>query len=159
MPTVISDEQALRLDRKIAEKIMGLKVVPDPKTYRGVGLGEAGERGEDLPYYCTQIEAAMEVWDHVRKKYGARWLLNADEEGFHLRRVVWVVFRGEKNEKDYTADKPLGWAKKIEDLPRVICEAALSEQKESLKEWVEKGMELEAQGIVPGTIGRKSKAK
>jgi hypothetical protein len=68
----------------------------------------------------------MKVWDHVRKN-GARWLLNADTEGFHLRRVACVTFHGEKDEKDYTADKPLGWAKTMEDLARVICEAALSE--------------------------------
>jgi hypothetical protein len=131
MPTVFSEEQALRLDRKIAEEIMDLKVVKDPSTYRGVSVGEAGSRGEDLPRFSTLMADAMEVWDHVRKKYGARWLLNADTEGFHLRRVAWVVFRGEKNEKDYTADKPLGWAKKIEDIPMVICKAALAEQKEA----------------------------
>lgn len=128
------DPRGLKLDREIAEKIMGLKVVSDPSSYRGVGIGEAGEHGEELPHYSTQLDAAMEVWDHVRKVNGARWLLNVDEEGFHLRRVAWVVFRGEKDEKDYTADKPLGWAKKIQDLPRVICQAALDEQAEAKKE-------------------------
>lgn len=148
------DPRGLKLDRQIAEQVMGLKVVPDPSSYRGVGVGEAGEGGEELPHYSTQLEAAMEVWDYARKKYGARWLLNADEEGFHLRRVVWVTHDGERDEKTYTADKPLGWAKTIEDLPKVICNAALGEQEEALKEWTKKGLELERQGIVPGTIGR-----
>lgn len=151
---MLSEAQALSLDRKIAVEIFGQKVVKDPKTYRGVAVGEAGERGEDLPHYSTQIDDAMKIWDYVRKKFEARWLLNADTEGFHLRRVVWVTHDGEKDEKKYTVDKPLGWAKKIEDLPKVICEAALREQKAALEEWYKKGLELERQGIVPGTIGR-----
>ena len=116
----------LSLDWAIAEKILGLKVVPDRACYRGISL-KTGSQGADLPHYSTKIEEAMKVWDHVRQKYGARWLLNVDEDGFHLRRVVWVSFNGLNNEKQYTADKHLGWATKIEDLPRVICKAALSE--------------------------------
>lgn len=149
----------LKLDRKIAEKIMGLTLVPDPATYRGVSVGQAGSRGEDLPLYSTQIADAMEVWDHARRTYGARWLLNVDEEGFHLRRVAWVTFHGEKNEKEYRADKHLGTCKKLEDVPKMICNAALGEQKAAIEEWYKKGLELESQGIAPGTIGRRSKAK
>ena len=42
----------------------------------------------------------MKVWNHVRR-HGARWLLNVDTKGFHLRRVVCVTERWEKGEKDY----------------------------------------------------------
>lgn len=134
---MLSDKQALDLDRKIAEKVFGLKVVVDLNTYRGVAIREAGPRDEDLPKYSTQMEEAMQVWDHVRKN-GARWLLNVDMEGFHLRRVAWITHNGEKDEKDFMADKPLGWAKKIEDLPKVICNAALNELNRSIKEFVKK---------------------
>lgn len=121
-----SKEGDIKLDREIAERVMGLMVVVDPSTYRGVAIGQVGERGEDLPHYSTQMEAAMEIWDKVRKE-GARWLLNVDEAGFHLRHVACVTHHGEVNEKDYRVDRPLGTAKKIEDLPQVICEVALSE--------------------------------
>lgn len=121
MPT-----KEILLDRQIAEQIMGLTVVSDLTTYRGVSVGEAGERGEDLPHYSTQIDDAMKVVDHMRKN-GHRWLINIDAEGYHLRRVVWVAHDGIKNEKTYTVDKPLGTTKQVEELPRVICEAALKE--------------------------------
>lgn len=124
---MLSKEQEILLDRKIATRIMGLTVVEDPANYRGYGINEGGPGGRDLPHFCTKLEQAMKVWDHLRSQ-GHRWLLNADMEGFHLRRVACVTFHGEVNEKDYRADKPLGWAKTIEDIPRVICEAAIAEQ-------------------------------
>ena len=124
---MLSEKTALNLDRKIAAKVFGLKIVEDPVNYRGFAVGEAGPHGEDLPKYSTQIDQAMKVWNHVRR-HGARWLLNVDTKGFHLRRVVCVTERWEKGEKDYAVDKALGWAKKIEDLPKVICKAALTEQ-------------------------------
>ncbi len=58
---------------------------------------------------------------------GHRWLINADEAGFHLRRVALVKHDLERDEKVYTADLPLGTARTPEDLPRVIREALQTE--------------------------------
>lgn len=69
---------------------------------------------------------AMRLFDEMRKK-GHRWLLNADDTGFHLRRVVWVRRDLERDEKSYTVDSPLGTAKTLEELPSVIQEAASRE--------------------------------
>jgi Phage ABA sandwich domain len=127
------DPKDIKLDRQVAEQVMGLTVVSDPTTYRGVSVGEAGSRGEDLSHYSTQMEEAMKVVDQMRKS-GHRWLINIDTEGYHLRRVVFVAHNGERDEKTYTVDRPLGTTKGIEDLPRVICQAALKEHEEALKE-------------------------
>lgn len=69
---------------------------------------------------------AMQVFDQMRKQ-GHRWLLNADDTGFHLRRVVLVKYDMEREEKVYTVDRPLGTAKTLEELPSVIQEAASRE--------------------------------
>ena len=112
---------------------MGLTVVEDPVNYRGYEIYENGRAGHDLPHFCTKIQEALKVVDQMRNA-GHRWLINIDTEGYHLRRVVWVVHNGERDEKTYTVDRPLGTSKKIEDLARVICQAALNEQEEALKE-------------------------
>ena len=151
---MLSKEEGIALDRKIATEIMGLQVVEDPVNYRGYALNEAGPHGADLPHFCTKIDQAMKVWDCLRNK-GQRLLLNVDDAGFHLRHVVSVTHHGDVEEKDYRVDRPLGTAKKIEDLPRVICEAALQEVEGALKEWLKRGIELERDEPFPGVIGRK----
>lgn len=96
------------MDREIAARVMGWKAP------------------ESIPAYSMDIGQAMKVFDRMRE-LSHRWLLNADDAGFHLRRVVLVKHDLEADEKSYTADKPLGWAKTLADLPKVICEAALRE--------------------------------
>lgn len=145
---------AIRLDRRIAVEILGLKVVNDPVNYRGYSLNEASSQGSDLPHFSTKLEEAMKVWDHLRKQ-GVRWLLNVDEAGFHLRNVACVTEHWDVDEKDYRVDRPLGTSKKIEGLPRMICEAALREVEEALKRWVKRGTDLERGEPGPSTIGRK----
>ena len=78
----------------------------------------------DGPHYSGILEESMKVFDRMRE-LGHRWLLNADEMGFHLRRVACVTRDLERDEKKYTVDLPLGTAKTLKDLPPVICEAAL----------------------------------
>jgi hypothetical protein len=151
---MLSKEEGISLDRKIAVEIMGLKVVEDPVNYRGYAIDEAGSGGGDLPHFCTKIEQAMKVWDCLRNQ-GQRWLLNVDDAGFHLRHVACITHHGDVQEKDYRVDRPLGTAKKVEDLPRVICEAALREVEWAHKEWVKRGVESEREDPGPSTIGRK----
>lgn len=80
------------------------------------------------PRFSSEPGEAMKVIDAMRKR-GHRWLLNADQDGLHLRRVVWVVHDGIKDEKKYTCDKPLGTAKNLEDFAAMVCRAALEEVK------------------------------
>lgn len=81
-----------------------------------------------IPPFSTDLKEAMRILDKMRE-LGYRWLLNADTEGFHLRRVALVKMDLERDEKGYTCDRPLGWAKTLEELPLVICKAALQEIK------------------------------
>lgn len=116
---------SFELDVQVAEKVMGFKKDPTmPYTW----LDERSWKAFDTtgPHWSSDVAAAMRVFDRMRE-LGHRWLLNADEAGFHLRRVVWVVEDGERGEKTYTVDKPLGWAKNLAQLPQVICQAALHE--------------------------------
>lgn len=119
---------SLELDVQVAEKVMGFKKDP---AMPFVWLGPDGWKAFDTtgPHWSSDLEAAMRVFDRMRG-LGHRWLLNADEEGFHLRRVVWIVHDGDRDEKKYTVDKPLGWAKTLAQLPKVICKAALEEIEE-----------------------------
>lgn len=121
--------KATEIDKDIAEKIMGLVVVKDDANYRGYSVGQAGPHGEDLPCYSEDVKHAMMVFDRMREK-GFRWLLNADSAGFHLRNVVCVHQNDVEDEKEYTCDRPLGTAKELGNLPRMICEAALKEMSE-----------------------------
>ena len=151
---MLSKEEEIALDRRIATEIMGLKVMEDQVNYRGWALNEAGSNGSDLPHFSTKIEQAMKVWDQMRTK-GQHWLLNVDEAGFHLRHVACVTHHGEVDEKDYRVDRPLGTAKKVEDLPRVICQAALRAQEEVIRKWVKRGLEIDHDHPGPSVIGRK----
>lgn len=81
-----------------------------------------------IPHFTSNIVNALQILDRMRE-LGHRWLLNADTEGFHLRRVVLVKHDLERDEKSYVVDRPLGWARSLEDLPKIICEAALKEIK------------------------------
>lgn len=113
------------LDVEVAKKVMGLTVEDDPADHRGVAL-KAGYNGNGLPYYSRDLDQAMKVLDRMRD-LGHRWLMNIDDAGFHLRHVICVHQNDIEGEKEYTCDRPLGTAKKLEDLPKVICEAALKE--------------------------------
>lgn len=121
------------LDIQVAEKVMGLTVVKADANYRGVELQKAVSDGLDLPHYSEKIDCAMKVFNRMREK-GHRWLLNADDAGFHLRRVACVHQNDIAGEKEYTCDLPLGTAKIFDDLPRVICEAAIHQSEMALKE-------------------------
>lgn len=123
----------VQTDAEVARKVMGLTVVDDEVSYRGVALDCAGIDGRDLPHFSTDLAEAMKVMDRMRE-LRHRWLLNMDEGGFHLRRVVCVHQDDIRGEKEYTCDLPLGWAKRLEDLPKVICDAALKEMEAELKE-------------------------
>jgi hypothetical protein len=70
----------------------------------------------------TDLCTSMMLLDKMRQK-GHRWLINMEPGGFYLRRVVWVTEHMERGEKTYTVDKPLGWAKTLDDLPLVIAKA------------------------------------
>jgi len=110
-----------------------------------------------VPFFSTNLAWAMKVWDVLRKK-GVRWLLSVDDQGYHLRHVACVRHDMVPDEKVYTVDRPLGTAKRIEDLPRVICEAALKEVDRKLKEGVKVGIKAESEGHDPGVIGRKNRS-
>lgn len=132
----------LELDDLVSEKVMG--VVWDEKRCRTCGwpLRERIEDGcvpencalrpgPDTPVsqaapYSKDLALAMKVFDRMRE-LGHRWLLNADDGGFHLRRVVSVLHDMEKDEKRYTVDKPLGWVSSLQDLPVLICNASIQE--------------------------------
>lgn len=96
------------MDREIAKRLMGWK---EPQA---------------VPDYTRDIGLAMEVFDRMRE-LGHRWLINADEVGFHLRHVACVRHDLEENEKSYTVDRPLGTGKTLKEFAKVICEAALRE--------------------------------
>lgn len=113
------------LDVAVAEKVMGLRRHPTtPYTW----TGKDGRKAFDLtgPHWSVDLAPALRVFDRMRS-LGHRWLLNADQEGFHLRRVAWVAHDGQRDEKTYTVDKPLGSAKTLDELAKLICEAALKE--------------------------------
>lgn len=96
------------MDREVAAKLMGWKAP------------------ESVPAYISDIGQAMKVFDRMRE-LGHRWLINADEAGFHLRHVVCVHHDGVKDEKNYTVDRPLGTGKTLREFAKAICEAALTE--------------------------------
>lgn len=99
------------LDRAVAVKVMGLRRLALKKT----------------PKYSTDIKEAMKVVDQMRQK-GHRWLLVASAQGFFLRHLASVTHDLERDEKMYTADRPIGMvATTVDELPKVICEAALEE--------------------------------
>lgn len=111
------NEELNPIDEEIALKVMGLGLV----SLSNPAL---------IPRYSTQVAPAMVVFDRMRE-LGHRWLLNADEVGFHLRHVASVTHDLDRDEKRYQVDRPLGSAKTLEELPKVICEAALREIKGS----------------------------
>lgn len=80
--------------------------------------------------YSKDLGHAMLVFNRMRN-LGHRWLMNADIEGFHLRRVACVMRDLSRDEKQYLSDLPLGTAKTLDELPKVICLAALKEIKEA----------------------------
>lgn len=116
---------SFELDVQVAEKVMGLRKNPDVAF---TWLDERGWTAFDTtgPRWSSDIAAAMRVFDRMRD-LGHRWLLNADAAGFHLRHVAYVRHDLEPDEKVYAVDRPLGTAKTLAQLPKVICEAALQE--------------------------------
>lgn len=86
-----------------------------------------GARGNGIPpAYSSDVGLAMRVLDRMRS-LGHRWLVNADENGLHLRRVACVVRDWERDEKRYVADRPLGWSRTLDGFARAVCEAAVRE--------------------------------
>jgi len=59
-------EAGPELDALVAARVMGLTVVRDPVSERGVSIGEAGPKGFDLKKYSTEIAAAWEVLEKLR---------------------------------------------------------------------------------------------
>jgi hypothetical protein len=57
------------MDVAVAEKVMGLKVLPDPVNYRGFSVGCVGSDGHDLPKYSTEIGDAWKVVMKLREMY------------------------------------------------------------------------------------------
>jgi len=55
------------MDALVAEKVMGLRVVDDPVSHRGVSVGEAGALGTDLWPYSTDDGAALTVMEALSK--------------------------------------------------------------------------------------------
>lgn len=52
------------MDALVAEKVMGLKVVEDPVSHRGLAIGRADTFGSDLPYYSINI---ADAWRTLEK--------------------------------------------------------------------------------------------
>lgn len=98
-----------KLDAEVAKEVMGLSV-----------------RGKDVPRYSESVWLSILVLNEIRCN-GLRILLNMDDGGFHLRRVVCVQHDGIRKEAVYTADKHLGTASTLSALPEMICKAALAE--------------------------------
>lgn len=141
------------LDEEVAERVMGWRLEPlsDPK-WKGfwpawprstrmriewirrdaVGSSCVASSWDPrpIPRFSSDLPSAMLVLDKMRE-LGHRWLLNIDTEGFHLRRVALVKFDQARDEKSYTCDRPLGWAKTLGELPKIICLAAFQEIKET----------------------------
>ena len=115
------------LDIQVAEKVMDIRVCHCWFSLNSGPQRECEKCGRRPPApYSANVDQAMKVFDRMRE-LGHRWLLNADAGGVHLRRVVCVHQNDIRQEKEYTSDRPLGSAAKLEDLPKVICEAAVQE--------------------------------
>ena len=63
------------LDRLVAEKVMGLRRDPEPKTDVWLCRGEDGFHHE-CPHYSTSIEDAWKVLEHFYTGYGKDWNVN-----------------------------------------------------------------------------------
>lgn len=105
-----------KLDTEVAQKVMGT-----PYACRCENLCRCHPR---LPEFSKDIGLAMKVFDRMRE-LGHRWLINADDAGFHLRHVASVHHDLDRNEKTYTVDCPLGSGKTIEEFAEAICSAAV----------------------------------
>lgn len=99
------------LDEKVSMQVMGMK---GPMVA--------------IQKYSSDLTEAFKVLDEVRRR-GHRWLIVCSEEGYFLRNLANVTFDPVRNEKIYTADRPLSIVStsKASDLPKLICEAALEE--------------------------------
>ena len=84
-----------------------------------------------VPKYSSDLIDAMQVVDRMRK-LGHRWMIVFGEEGYFLRHLVNVTHDLERDEKRYTADRPMGGPlvpQTAAQLARAICIAALDEIK------------------------------
>jgi len=109
------------IDLEIAEKLFGYRLESD--GYWRAPDGSDAIKGDER-LWSKDPDLALQVLEELRRR-GYRVLINLDTEGIHLRHVACVVHDGVRNEKVYHCDKPLGTAKKSEELPTVICKAAL----------------------------------
>jgi len=110
-----------KLDGLVSQDVMGVDPI---KVCEYFNDSDHDELHCSLPGYSTDMTSAMTLLDELRKK-GHRVLINIDDAGFHLRRVAFVHHDGIKDEKNYTCDMPLWTAKKLSELPKAICLAAL----------------------------------
>lgn len=110
-----------KVDLEIAEKLFGFRL--DSDGYWRSPDGKDAIKGDER-LWSADPEFAIQVLDELRRR-GYRVMINMDTEGIHLRHVACVVHDGIRNEIVYHCDKALGTAKKAEELPTVICKAAL----------------------------------
>lgn len=114
------------LDLLVAEVVLGWKVLKYEEELIAHKPDMTCQIMKELPRWSSDIAEAMQILDHMRV-LGYRWLISVDEVGFHLRNVVFLQHDLDADEKTYTVDRPLGTAKTLSALPKVICEAAVRE--------------------------------
>jgi hypothetical protein len=95
-----------------------------PAGEREDGREMAKRKSFTLPYRLWKSFSAWNTARRYHESASARLLIVADSAGFHLRRMVSSTHDGIRDETLYTADKPLGTAKTIGELPALI-QAAL----------------------------------
>jgi hypothetical protein len=113
----VDEMEMLDIDIAIATRVMGLVVVPDPVSERGVSVGEAGPNGADLKKYSIEIAAAWEIVEKVKATSSRGYVLD-------FLRGEWTV--GNRACGDAGEPELYGFhAGRAETAPLAICRAAL----------------------------------